>query len=122
MQRIHPVYHPELPTIDSLNTHQIGLQFMNSATLTPDGKSLLMHTPPTTKLGFCMKEGMTHTLQLTAYVMDNFRVTGQVFLIGLSMGGQIAKCLLINSQTFMLECLMYAVTKTQLPSTTTGKT
>jgi pimeloyl-ACP methyl ester carboxylesterase len=37
-----------------------------------------------------MQEGIIHTHQLTQYVIENFQVTGKVFLVGLSMGGQIA--------------------------------
>ncbi|MFC1486381.1 alpha/beta hydrolase family protein [Thermoproteota archaeon] len=39
--------------------------------------------------GFPIKEAMIRTHQLTEYVIDNFGVTGKVFLIGFSMGGAI---------------------------------
>jgi pimeloyl-ACP methyl ester carboxylesterase len=39
--------------------------------------------------GFPIKEAMIRTHQLTEYVIDNFGVTGKVFLIGHSMGGAI---------------------------------
>jgi pimeloyl-ACP methyl ester carboxylesterase len=39
--------------------------------------------------GFSVKMGMTRTHQLTQYVIDNFGVTGKVFIIGHSMGGVI---------------------------------
>ncbi|PVX23275.1 MAG: hypothetical protein CW691_11085 [Candidatus Bathyarchaeum sp.] len=39
--------------------------------------------------GFSVKMGMISTHQLTEYVIDNFGVTGKVFLIGHSMGGTI---------------------------------
>jgi pimeloyl-ACP methyl ester carboxylesterase len=39
--------------------------------------------------GFPIKEAMIRTHQLTQYVIDNFGVTGKVFLIGHSMGGAI---------------------------------
>ena len=76
----------ELPTIDSINTHHIGLLFMNStaASRFAYANSTYGH------VGFIMQEGMIHTHQLTAYIIGKFRVTGNVFLIGLSMGGQIA--------------------------------
>jgi len=40
--------------------------------------------------GYPVKEGMIHTHQLTEWVIDNFHVTGKVFLFGLSMGGTIS--------------------------------
>ena len=43
--------------------------------------------------GFCVKEGMIRTHQLTEYIMDNYEVTGEVYLVGFSMGGLVA-CLL----------------------------
>ena len=76
----------EVPTITSLSTHTIGMQFMISTA--PTRFAYATSTYGVT--GFCMKEGMIHTHQLTQYVIDNFCVTGKVFLIGLSMGGQIA--------------------------------
>jgi pimeloyl-ACP methyl ester carboxylesterase len=39
--------------------------------------------------GFSVKMGMIRTHQLTEYVIDNFGVTGKVFIIGHSMGGLI---------------------------------
>jgi pimeloyl-ACP methyl ester carboxylesterase len=39
--------------------------------------------------GFAIKEAMIRTHQLTEYVIDNFGVTGKVFIIGHSMGGCI---------------------------------
>jgi pimeloyl-ACP methyl ester carboxylesterase len=39
--------------------------------------------------GFPIKEAMIRTHQLTEYVIDNFGVTGKVFIIGQSMGGLI---------------------------------
>ena len=75
-----------IPAIDSLNTHTIGLQFMTS---TADTRFAYAQSTYGT-VGFCMQEGIIHAHQLTRYVIDNFHVTGKVFLIGLSMGGQIA--------------------------------
>ena len=76
----------EMPKIDSLNTHTIGLQFMASTA----ASRFAYATSTYGQVGFNMKEGMTQTLLLTTYVMCKFRVTGDVFLVGLSMGGQIA--------------------------------
>jgi len=76
----------QLPPMDTLNVHTIGLQFMNSTA--PTRFAYATSTYGTN--GFCMQEGMIHTHQLTQYVIDNFHVTGKVFLIGISMGGQIA--------------------------------
>jgi len=39
--------------------------------------------------GFPIKEAMIRTHQLTEYVIDNFGVTGKVFIVGHSMGGLI---------------------------------
>jgi pimeloyl-ACP methyl ester carboxylesterase len=39
--------------------------------------------------GFAIKEAMIRTHQLTQYVIDNFGVTGKVFIVGHSMGGLI---------------------------------
>ena len=43
--------------------------------------------------GFCIKEGMIRTHQLTEFAIDNYGVSGKVFLWSFSMGGMIA-CLL----------------------------
>jgi hypothetical protein len=43
--------------------------------------------------GYCVQAGMIRTHQLTEYVVDNYDVPGQVFLLGFSMGGEIS-CLL----------------------------
>lgn len=40
--------------------------------------------------GFCVKEAVIRTHQLTEYVTNNYLVTGKIFLIGASMGGNIA--------------------------------
>jgi dipeptidyl aminopeptidase/acylaminoacyl peptidase len=40
--------------------------------------------------GFCVKEGMKATHQLTEYVIDHFHVRGKIFIFGGSMGGEIA--------------------------------
>jgi pimeloyl-ACP methyl ester carboxylesterase len=40
--------------------------------------------------GFCVSEGVNSTYQLTEYIIDNYDVTGKVFLIGGSMGGAVA--------------------------------
>lgn len=40
--------------------------------------------------GFCVKEGVIRTHQLTEYVINNYFVTGKIFLVGGSMGGNIA--------------------------------
>ena len=39
--------------------------------------------------GFCVKEAMIHTHQLTEYVINNYDVTGNVYLMGISMGGNV---------------------------------
>lgn len=77
------------PTLEGINTHQIGHLFMNSTELAPDGKKFAYAQSTYDEIGFCMQAGMLHTHQLTEYIIDNFHVTGKVFLIGLSMGGQI---------------------------------
>lgn len=43
--------------------------------------------------GTCINKGMIRTHQLTEYVIENYEVTGKVFLYGISMGGLIS-CLL----------------------------
>jgi pimeloyl-ACP methyl ester carboxylesterase len=40
--------------------------------------------------GYCIKSGVIHTHQLTEYLIDNYAVSGKVFLYSLSMGGAIA--------------------------------
>ena len=40
--------------------------------------------------GYCVKQGMNSTYQLTKYLIDTYRITGKVFLYGISMGGNIA--------------------------------
>jgi hypothetical protein len=37
-----------------------------------------------------VKDGVIHTHQLTMYVIDNYDVTGKVFLFGTSLGGNVA--------------------------------
>jgi len=37
--------------------------------------------------GFCIKEGIIRTHQLTEWVINNYHVTGRVYLVGISMGG-----------------------------------
>jgi pimeloyl-ACP methyl ester carboxylesterase len=37
--------------------------------------------------GFVINDGMTCTYQLTKYIIDQFHVTGKIYLIGISMGG-----------------------------------
>jgi outer membrane protein assembly factor BamB/pimeloyl-ACP methyl ester carboxylesterase len=39
--------------------------------------------------GLCIPEGVNSTYQLTMHVIDNYNVTGRVFLLGMSMGGAI---------------------------------
>jgi hypothetical protein len=75
-----------IPPIDSIITHTIGLQFMVS---TAEERFAYAQSTYGT-VGFCVKEGMIRIHQLTRYVIGNFQVTGKVFLIGVSMGGQIA--------------------------------
>jgi predicted esterase len=40
--------------------------------------------------GMCIKEGTIRTHQLTEWIINNYAVTGHVYLIGASMGGNIA--------------------------------
>ena len=40
--------------------------------------------------GIVVKEGMIRTHQLTEYVLDNYAVTGNVYLYGMSLGGAVA--------------------------------
>jgi pimeloyl-ACP methyl ester carboxylesterase len=40
--------------------------------------------------GYCAKKGVNATYQLTKYLVDKYNITGKVFLIGYSMGGNIA--------------------------------
>ena len=40
--------------------------------------------------GFCLKAGINSTYELTRHVIDNYNVTGKVFLSGTSLGGIIA--------------------------------
>jgi len=40
--------------------------------------------------GYCVKEGMIRTHQLTEYVMNNYGDADKVYIIGVSMGGNIA--------------------------------
>jgi predicted esterase len=39
--------------------------------------------------GVCIKEAIIRTHQLTEYIKDNYPVTGKVYLVGISMGGNI---------------------------------
>jgi hypothetical protein len=40
--------------------------------------------------GYCVKEAIIRTHQLTEWVINNYHVTGHVYLIGISMGGNTA--------------------------------
>src|SRR5665647_2510320 len=40
--------------------------------------------------GVCIQQGIDSTYQLTQYVIENYNVTGKIFLYGISMGGGIA--------------------------------
>jgi pimeloyl-ACP methyl ester carboxylesterase len=40
--------------------------------------------------GYCVKEGIIRTHQLTEYILDHYPVEGRVLLMGVSMGGNIA--------------------------------
>ncbi len=40
--------------------------------------------------GYCIKEGVIRTHQLTEYVVNNYAVTGNIIVVGGSMGGNIA--------------------------------
>jgi fermentation-respiration switch protein FrsA (DUF1100 family) len=40
--------------------------------------------------GVCIQAGVNSTYELTMYVIDNYNVTGKVFLYGISMGGTVA--------------------------------
>jgi pimeloyl-ACP methyl ester carboxylesterase len=40
--------------------------------------------------GFCIQAGVDSTYELTMHVIDNYEVTGKVFLYGMSMGGAVA--------------------------------
>jgi len=40
--------------------------------------------------GYCIQKAVIRTHQLTEYVVDNYNVPGKVFLIGASMGGNVA--------------------------------
>jgi pimeloyl-ACP methyl ester carboxylesterase len=40
--------------------------------------------------GYCVKEGVIRTHQLTEYIIDKYHVTGKVYLLGISMGSTIA--------------------------------
>ena len=40
--------------------------------------------------GYCIKDGIIRTHQLTEYVINNFHVSGKVYLIGISMGATTA--------------------------------
>jgi hypothetical protein len=82
-----------IPTMESMNTHTVGLYFMSNPTLVSDGGRFAYAQSTYGVIGFCMQEGIIHTHQLTQYIIDNYHVTGQIYLIGFSMGGQIANML-----------------------------
>ncbi len=42
------------------------------------------------EVGYCVKEGIIRTHQLTEFVINNYAVTGKIILVGGSMGGNIA--------------------------------
>lgn len=46
--------------------------------------------------GWLIKEGIIRTHQLTQYIVDNYHVTDKIFILGISMGGNIALNLAYN--------------------------
>jgi len=56
--------------------------------ITTNGAALAMSSYG--EAGWCVQKGMIRTHQLTEYVIDNYDVTGKVYLFGQSMGGGIA--------------------------------
>ena len=40
--------------------------------------------------GMCMQKAVIRTHQLTEWVVDNYDVTGKIYLVGISMGGSVA--------------------------------
>jgi pimeloyl-ACP methyl ester carboxylesterase len=91
-------YTHELPTIpfpyvDS-PMHGTGLYFMGATEFpVPPGSKFAYAWSNYGVGGICIKEGMIRIHQLTEYIIDNYDVTGKVFLHGYSLGGLIA-CLL----------------------------
>jgi pimeloyl-ACP methyl ester carboxylesterase len=83
----------EFPKMDTVTTHQIGVMFMTNPLLSKGDTRFAYAQSMYDEIGFCMQAGMLHTHQLTQYIIDNFGVTGNIYLIGLSMGGQIAQML-----------------------------
>ena len=82
-----------VPTLESLNTHTIGRYFMSNPLLVSDGGRFAYAQTSFGVIGFCMQKGIIRTHQLTQFIIDNYDVNGQIYLIGLSMGGQIASML-----------------------------
>jgi hypothetical protein len=91
-----------VPTMESLSTHTIGLMFMTDPALVTANGRFAYAQSTYGVIGFCMKEGMLRTQQLTDYIIGRYLIrsffsprhqSGQVYLIGLSMGGQIADML-----------------------------
>lgn len=85
--------------------HVLGMSFMKSSALLKFAYAWTTYGED----GFCVKAGMIRTHQLTEYVIDNYvdnheqhgdfvdnnDLAGKVYLIGFSMGGQIA-CMLAD--------------------------
>ena len=67
-----------------------GLEFYADrwSMITTMGFALAMSTYG--EAGYCVQKGMIRTHQLTEYLIDNYDVTGNVYLLGMSMGGGIA--------------------------------
>ena len=91
-------YTHELPTVpfpyEESPMHGTALYFMNATPFpVPPGPRFAFAWSNYGEGGFCVKEGMIRTNQLTEYILDNYDVTGKVFLLGYSMGGLIA-CML----------------------------
>ena len=89
-------YDSEPPIADTNPLHMLGMIFMTGKALTgpaPDFSHFAYAWSTYGEGGFCPKEGMITTHQLTEYIVENYNVALEVFLIGISMGGEIA-CLL----------------------------
>ena len=86
-------YDTEPPIADTNPLHFLGTTFMTAKALTGPAPAFSHFAYAWSSYGeggFCPKEGMISTHQLTEYIVEKYNVAGKVFLLGVSMGGEIA--------------------------------
>jgi pimeloyl-ACP methyl ester carboxylesterase len=83
---------PHIPHDPSDPRLMMGRNFMTIALMNPlaDGKRFAYAWSNYGEGGYCLKAGVLRTHQLTEYIIDQYDVSGKVFLMSMSMGGAVS--------------------------------